>query len=175
MVIARTATYTAAYARAELVKMQVQRVLARSSQDRDFVRRLLIGVDRRWISEISVYGLDGAGACHVELFIRIDWDRNALHIAAGRDTVQVDAGWQDGVSTEIDLALQKFELVTRELGLRRVVHSRYAPGVDRARANRELGFRTANPVQWRSGFYGTTMSIPELDEVTVGVNLAGQG
>ncbi|MFB4299974.1 hypothetical protein [Actinomadura sp. NTSP31] len=175
MVIARTATYTATYARAELIKLQVQRVLARSSQDRDFIRRLLVGVDRRWISEISVYGLDGADACHVELFIRIDWDRNTMHMSAGRDMVQVDAGWDGGVSTEIDLALQKFELVTRELGLRKVVHSRYAPGVDRARVNRELGFRNADRVQWRSGFYGTTMSIPELDEVTVGVNLAGQG
>lgn len=175
MVIARTATYTATYARAELIKMQVERVLSRSSRDRDFVRRLLLGVDRRWIKEISVYGLDGDGACHVELFIKIDWERNAVHMSAGRDMVQVDAGWDGGVSTEIDLALQKFELVTRELGLRKVVHSRYAAGVDRSRANRELGFRNADPVQWRSGFYGTTMSIPELDEVTVGVNLAGQG
>lgn len=175
MAIARTVTYTAAYARTELIKLQIERVLARSTQDRDYVRRLLLGVDRRWIGEISVYGLDQTDACHAELFVKIDWSRNTLHMSAGRDTVQVDAGWQDGISTEIDLALQKFEVVTRELGLRKVIYSRYAPGVNRETANRELGFQSANPVQWRSGFFGTTMSIPELDEVTVGVNLAGLG
>ncbi|HXA62217.1 MAG TPA: hypothetical protein VNW94_23960 [Streptosporangiaceae bacterium] len=42
-------------------------------------------------------------------------------------------------------------------------------------ANRELGFVSARPVQWSGGFQGTTMSIPELDEITVGVYLAGQG
>lgn len=175
MVVARTATYTATYARAELIKLQVQRVLTRSTSDQDYIRRLLLGVEKGWIGEISVYGLDRTNACHAELFIKIDWSRNTLHMSAGRDTVHVDAGWKDGVSTEIDLALQKFELVTRELGLRKVVYSRYTSGVNRDRANRELGFRTADPIQWRSGFYGTTMSIPELDEVTVGINLAGQG
>ncbi|MEV4173409.1 hypothetical protein [Nonomuraea sp. NPDC049709] len=175
MAIARTATYTATYARGELIKLQVHRILARCSNDQVHIRNLLRGVERRWISEISIYGLDQFGTCHVELFVKIDWGRHMLHMSAGRDTVQVDAGWQDGVATEIDLALQKFELVTRELGLRKIVHSRYAYGVDRDMANRELGMSPANPVQWRSGFYGTTMSIPELDEVTAGINLAGNG
>ncbi|QXJ23314.1 hypothetical protein AGRA3207_004455 [Actinomadura graeca] len=175
MAIARTATYTKTYVRTELIEMQINRILARSTRDRDYARRLLLGIERRWISEISVYGLDEAGTCHAELFVKVDWNRNTLHMSAGRDTVQVDAGWEDGIATEVDLALQKFEMVTRELGLSKVVHSRYVPGVDRAMANRELGFRSADPVQWRSGFYGTTMSVPELDEVTVGINLAGDG
>jgi hypothetical protein len=174
MAIARTATYTATYARAELIKLQVERVLVRSSLDRSAVQSLLMGVERRWISEISVYGLDQTDTCHAELFVKIDWRRNKLHMSAGRDTVQLDAGWVDGISTEIDLALQRFELVTRELGLRKIVHCRYAVGVNGSMANRELGLIDADPVQWRSGFYGTTMSVPELDEFTVGVNLAGQ-
>lgn len=175
MAITRTATYTATYTRTELIKLQVERVLVRSAMAPESVRAVLKGVDQRWISEISVYGLDRNGECHAELFIKIDWSRNALHMSAGRDTVQVDAGWQGGISTEVDLALGKFELFIRELGLRKVVHTRYGPGVDRAMANRQLGFTPATPVRWRGGTFGTVMSIPELDEVTVGVNATGQG
>lgn len=172
MAITRTATYTATYTRTVLIKMQIERVLMRSGMNPRNMRSVLHGVDQRWISEISVYGLDGQGYCHTELFVRIDWNRNALHLAAGRDTVQIDAGWEDGISTEIDLALQKFETFCRDLRLTKKVTVRYAPGLDSHDINRRLGFSPAAPVQWRGGTIGTVMSIPELDEVTVGLNAA---
>lgn len=172
MAVAKTATYTKTYARAELLKMQVQRVLVRSGQNQKQITNLLRGIEYRWIHKISVYGMDANDECHAELFVKIDWSRNALHISAGRDTVQVDAGWEYGIATEIDLALQKFELAISELGLRKIIHFWYKPGVDREKANRELGFSPAKPVRWRNGSVGTKMSIPELDEMTVGINLA---
>jgi hypothetical protein len=174
MAITRTATYTATYARTELIKLQVERALVRSVMAPKSVRAVLWGVDQGWISEISVYGVDHNDECHAELFIKIDWSRNALHIAAGRDTIQLDAGWQGGISTEIDLALGKFEMFTRELGLRKIFRVRYSPGVDRDTINQKLGFRPGTPIRWHGGAVGTVMSIPELDEVTVGINVSGQ-
>jgi len=174
MAFARTATYTATYTRVELIKLQVQRVLARSIPDqRGYINKLLRGIDKRYISEISVYGLDRDEMCRAELFIEIDWKRNALHISAGREKVQVDSRWQEGIAVEVDLTLQKFEEVTRELGLHKIVYCRYGPGVNREKANRELGLQPADPVRWKSGFVGTKMSIPELDEFSIGINIAG--
>lgn len=173
MAITRTATTTATYARTELVKMQIERILRRSAVDRNTITRILLGVDNGWISELSIYGLDDSGWCHAELFIRIDWNRNALHISAGRDTVQIDAGWEGGIATEVDLALEKFDMFARRLGLRKTFHVRYTPGYDVDTINQRLGFSRARPVRWRDGTVGTVMSIPELDEVTVGINVAG--
>lgn len=174
MAIARTTTHTETYTRMELIKLQVERVLVRSAFSATDVAAIIRGVENRWITEISIYGLDADGDCHAELFVKIDWSRNALHMAAGRDTVHVeDTGWPDGVSTEIDLALRKFEMFAGELDLRRIFHVRYGAGTDRDETNRRLGFQRAKRVRWRDGTVGTVMSIPELDEVSVGINAAG--
>ncbi|WP_062212963.1 hypothetical protein [Streptomyces sp. NBRC 109706] len=172
MAITRTSTHTATYTRTELIKMQVERVLVRSRVTQKCTEAILRGLEMRWIAEVSIYGLDENDECHAELFIKVDWSRNALHISAGRDTVQIDDGWQDGISAEIDLSLKKFEEFVRQLGLRRVFRTRYAPGVDRDLTNRRLGFVRSSAVRWRDGTVGTAMSIPELDEVTVGINIA---
>lgn len=172
MAVTRTVTYTKTYARTELLKLQVQRVLTRSTQNKSTITNLLKAIEYRWLHEVSVYGMDGNDKCHAELFVRIDWSKNALHMSSGRDTVQVDAGWEGGVAAEIDSALQTFELVIKELGLRKYIQFRYTPDVDQDMANRKLGFSKAKPVQWRSGYVGTTMNIYEIDEMDVGVNLA---
>lgn len=173
MAITTTATFTSVFTRMELIKLQVERVLTRSGLPEASISKILQGVDERLISEISVYGLDDQGDCHAELIVKIDWARNTMHMTAGRDTVRVDVGWQGGISTEIDLALGKFELFVREIGLKKVVHTRYGPGVDREAANRRLGFRAVAPVRWRGGTIGTVMGVPELDEVSVGLNVTG--
>lgn len=167
MAISRTATYTATYPRMELIKLQIKRVLVRSGVDEGGVKSVLSGIEKRWISEVSVYVLDAGGDCYFELSIKVDWKRNEIHLSAGRDIVEVDSSWKNGISAEVDLSLGTFEKFVRERRLRKEVRVRYAPGVDRDKVNRILGFTPAAPVRWRGGTVGTAMSIPELDEVTV--------
>lgn len=173
MAITRTATRTNTYTRMVLIKLQVSRVLERTRIDESSTRKILLGIEKRWISEISVYGLDDIDICHIELYIRIDWDRNQIHVAAGRDSIDIDDRWHDGISIEVEQSLALFDDYSREMSLHNKFHVRYTPGTDRQTARSGLGFKGADPVKWRDGFTGTAMGIPELDEFTIGINMGG--
>lgn len=169
-VFTRTRTRTQTFTRAELIVVQVDRVLTRQRLPERYVDKILKGIRRRLIAEISIYGLDVHDACYAELFMRIDWARNQFHLAAGRDKVTIDSRWHDNLSIEADKSMELFEAFCHEFSLAVSCHARYAPGVDRDVANRELGFVRAEPVRWAGGLVGTAMSVPELDEFAVGVH-----
>jgi hypothetical protein len=171
MAIARTATYTTTYTRMELIKLQISRVLKRTRVDASSTSSILLGIENRWISEISIYGLDDTDICHVELYIKIDWYRNQVHIAAGRDSINIDDRWNDGISIELEQSLALFEDYSREMELHNIFHVRYPPRTDQQLVRSRLGFKSADPVKWQGGFKGTAMGIPELDEFTVGINM----
>jgi hypothetical protein len=171
MTITRTATYTATYTRQAIIELQVSRILARVNAARSTQDAIIRGVTNKWIAEISLYGMNGSSRCAAELFVKIDWQRNAIHMAAGKHSISLDSSWQSGVSVEVEKTLALFlEFVASE-HLSVKIYTRYAPGVDRAHANRVLGFITAQPVTWVGGSIGTAMTIPELDEFTIGLNL----
>lgn len=171
MAITRTATHTNAYTRMALIKLQVSRVLQRTRIDTSSTRQILLGIEKRWISEISVYGLDDKDVCHIELYIKIDWSRNEVHVAAGRDSIDIDDRWHDGISIEVEQSLTLFEDYSREMALHNIFHVRYSPGTDRQFVRTQLGFKGADPVKWQDGFRGTAMGIPELDEFTIGIKM----
>lgn len=173
MSFTRTSTATRTFTRIDLMRMQIQRVLMRCRVDEESTNKLLLAVTKKWIREISLYGLDGIGNCVGELFISIDWTKNQLHVAAGRNTVTIDERWKNDVSIEVEMALNLFEDLCRAERLSTIWHCRYREGVDGLLANTQLGFESATPVKWRGGYTGTGMSIPELDEFTVGVRIAG--
>lgn len=174
MAVVRTRTATKTFTRVSLMKMQIDRVLTRTRVSSDYIRRILMGVDHKWIAEISVYAIDGADACWCELFMQIDWSRNEIHVAAGRDEVTIDSRWTDDIAVEVEKALGLFEEYADEHDLRILVHTRYRSGVDREQANRKLGFVNADPVRWAGGMVGSAMTVPELDEFSVGINLVDQ-
>jgi hypothetical protein len=171
MAITRSATHTSAYTRMALIKLQVSRVLQRTRIDASSARKILLGIEKRWISEISVYGLDGKDVCHIELYMKIDWSRNEIHISAGRDSIDIDERWHDGISIEVEQSMALFEDYARELALHNIFRVRYSPGVDLQFVRNQLGFKGAEPVKWRDGFRGTAMGIPELDEFTIGIRM----
>jgi hypothetical protein len=173
MAITRTVTHTATYTRIALIKLQISRVLERSSISARVVAKVLEGIEQKWISEVSVYGLDQYGTCCVEIFMKIDWVRNQFHVSAGGDEVTIDKRWHGGISVEVEKAMALFEEVASAENLDTTVYVRYTPGIDVERARAELGFVAAEKVRWKDGVVGTAMSIPELDEFTVGIRLSG--
>jgi hypothetical protein len=174
MPITRTATYTATYTRLVLIELQISRILGRVRAAKSTQDSILKGVRNKWIGEIFLYGMNASGLCSAELYVRIDWERNKMHMAAGKDSIFLDPSWQGGVSLEVERTLALFlEFISSER-LNVSIQTRYAPRVDRAYANRVLGYKNANPVKWVGGAVGTAMTIPELDEFTIGLNLAQQ-
>jgi hypothetical protein len=171
MPITLTHTATRTFTRIDLMKLQIERVLYRCRIDETSTRQILAAIDQKWIAEISLYGMDTTGECHAELYMSIDWARNELHIAAGRNTVGVDDRWRDGIAIEVEKTLALFEDVCAERDLKVIFHTRYRSGVDSIAANEHLGFVAVNPVRWREGKVGSAMSVPELDEFTIGVRL----
>ena len=171
MAFTRTRTTTRTFARLSLIKMQVRRVLARARIKKDHSKRIVLGVDLRLIGRLMLYGVGADQRCFAELFIEIDWERNAIHMAAGREDVHVDDRWPQDTAIEVDEALRLFLEIVDAEGLKILCRTRYAPGVDRDTANQRLGFRPADPVQWAGGTVGSRFVIPELDEVAVGVNV----
>lgn len=171
MAITRTATASTTHTRMALIKLQVSRVLQRTRIEASSTRSILLGIENRWISEISVYGLDDKDVCHIELYIKIDWSRNEIHIATGRDTIDIDDRWNNGVSIEVEQSVALFEEYSRELNLHNIFHVRCSPGMDRQVVWNRLGFKDVSKVKWRDGFRGTAMGIPELDEFTIGINM----
>jgi hypothetical protein len=133
---------------------------------------IMKGINKKWIAEISLYGMNRQGLCAGELFVKIDWQRNAFQLAAGKDSIRLDQSWNDGVSVEVEKTLALFLDFLSAENLNIKCTTRYASGVDRAHANSVLGFSPGKKVTWVSGTVGTAMTIPELDEFTIGVNFS---
>lgn len=171
MAITRTRTVTKTFTRTDLIKLQVDIALNRVGIPAASIKRFLLGLEYRWIAEISVYALDSHGQCWSELFFRVDWERNQFHILAGRDSVAIDERWRNDTAVEVERTLNLFYEYAMEHRLNVICHSRYRPGVDRAHANRTLGMVDASPVTWLGGTIGSSMTVPEVDEFTVGINM----
>jgi len=133
---------------------------------------IMKGINKKWIAEISLYGMNGQGLCAGELYVKIDWQRNTFHLAAGKDSILLDQSWNDGVSVEVEKTLALFLDFLSAEGLTIKCTTRYATGVDRTYANSVLGFSRGQKVTWVSGTVGTAMTIPELDEFTIGVKFS---
>lgn len=174
MAVTRTTTVTKTFARVELIGLQIGIALRRAGVAESSARNVLQGASEKLIGEVSLYGLDSTKRCWAELFMKIDWRRHELHMTAGRTTVAIDAGWHDDLSVEVEMSERLFKDFCATHGLNVHLVIRYRPGVDRDAANRRLGFVRAAPVVWRGGAVGTAMSIPELDEFSVGVRLLDQ-
>jgi hypothetical protein len=103
--------------------------------------------------------------------MKIDWDRNELHVKTGRNNVVIDSRWRDDVAIEVDKTMTLFEEYCAGRDFEIVCYMRYASGVDRVHAHSVLGFVDTPDVTWAGPLAGTEMTIPEIDEFTIGINL----
>jgi hypothetical protein len=171
MAITRTRTATKTFTRVVLIKLQVDRILSRCDIDSDTIMKIFTGIDEKWIQDVHVYGLDSTGQCWAELHVKIDWERNQLHVTAGREQVSIDSRWRDDIAIEVEKTLGLFEEYCKDKSLRFNVHVRYRSGVNVAHANSRLGFVAAERVRWAGEYFGSAMSVPEIDEFSIGINL----
>jgi hypothetical protein len=103
--------------------------------------------------------------------MKIDWERNEIHVKAGRNNVVIDSRWRDDVAIEVDKTMTLFEEYCAGRDFEIGCYVWYASGVDAVYANSVLGLVDATDVTWAGPLAGTEMTIPEIDEFTIGINL----
>lgn len=175
MAFTRTATVTKTFSRIDLLKMQVTIALRRTRVAKTTISKIQMGMDRRWIEKIIIYGVDGTGKAWCGLTIRIDWARHQLHMAAGRTTVAIDERWEDDTAVELDETLRLFEDFVATRDLQPLIHVWYPSGLNHSQIRQDLGFVTANSVSWAGHHHGVTVGIPEIDEMTIGFDMVPPG
>lgn len=174
--MARTVTYTKSITctRIDVIKSQVKIALVRTTElsDSTIKNCILEGIERKWISEVSVYGLDSSNLCKAQLIMEIDWEHHDLQIANGKATVVITEDgrtWKDNTAAELREAIILFMDYAKANNLKAKCHTRYAPGVNREEANRVLGMVDAEPIKWGAQHNGfLDFYIPEIRELRVG-------
>lgn len=167
----QTTSTTRTFARLDLLKIQVMTALRRSGVSESVASKVRLGLDKRYIAIVDVYGVDSAGMAWCHLRLTIDWRAHKLHIEAGRTTVQIDGRWIDNTAVEIDETLRVFEayMASRPLTIKLFVE--YAEGVDRNRADAELGFVPGTRPNWAGEPVGDSYNVRDLDELSIGIEM----
>lgn len=171
MATTRTKTVTKTYARTDLLIMQVEIALRRTTDiDKTRLKEVFErGLREKMIGEIGIYGVDDQEYCHAQIKIEIDWKRHQFHIREGRGDVTIDSRWVEGTSIEIDVATRNFSKWVNDRNLRTFWYVTYVSGVDRSEANAMLGLRPADPVKWKGKMHSDSFQVDELDELGVGL------
>jgi hypothetical protein len=172
MAITRTTTYTVSYARVALLELQISAILELAGVVDSAKSAIREGIQNRWIENISLHWINSRNLVEVELSLNIDWGKYNLHLAAGRESVDISTRREpDAVS--LDGTIEMILDWARDRDLRVVPTIRYAVGTDVETANQILGLTPVAPVRWLSGAIGTVAPLPRLDEITAPIRLAG--
>ncbi len=174
--MAKTVTYakTKTYTRINLIKAQVEIALCRTTDlsMEIIMNSILAGIEKQWISQVNVYGLDRQNLCRAQLIMNIDWDKYNLQMSNGNATVVIAENprtWKDNTAIELNKAISLFNDYVRENSLKTKCYTSYAPGVNRAEANYILGMVNAESIRWKRKATGLLdFEIPEIKELRIG-------
>ncbi|HEY2092206.1 MAG TPA: hypothetical protein VGJ81_09970 [Thermoanaerobaculia bacterium] len=157
----------------QLLQLQIEIAIRRvGNVSERFQSAIKEGIERRWVGEISFYGLDSDSKCRAQLDLLIDWKTHDLEIANGRATVTIDGRWRDSTAIEVDAAVDLFNRYVHEMSLHSVCRVKYSSGVDHDLVNRTLGLVDAEPLRWaEGGNVDRSFKVPELKELRVGLRL----
>jgi hypothetical protein len=171
--VARTATATTTYARQRLLNLQFQIALRRAAAISDVTLRAFEkGLAERWIEKAVICGLREDNACVCSLNLVVDWDEHDVQLTRGNVRVSVDERWVSETAVEVDACVRLFNSLVNESSLAVKVFAYYRKGVDASRANRELGFKTAEPIKWAAQPDSREYVIGELPELAVTISVA---
>lgn len=172
----RTATLTFASTRILFLKAQVRIALRRSMNNIDestLVRVFDAGIEKRYIGQVDIYGLDSSELCRAQLKIVIDWDRHQVHIREGRETIAVPEKWMDIGAIEVDEMTKLFREFVDDTGLKTIWQITWANGVDVDSARQDLGTVSATRPTWRGKPEGINSTVSLADEMNIGCYFSG--
>jgi len=168
----RTRTWTKTFTRTQALAFNINYVVRSTTGDTRFEELLNKGiVENQWINLIEVDGLDRNGNIHAQIVMTIDWDQHRLHITAHENVIEFDENLPEG--ERLDFAIGKivqfFNRIVREEKLKPSWVLHYIPGIDEARAHKELDTIPSEPLKWATGEVVHVQKIyPEkLDEFSI--------
>ncbi len=140
------------------------------------MRRILRGVDQRWLTGVGVYVCNASGLRVLEAEIQINWQLHS-DLTLLTPVVRSDLpGWQEGAAPEVQVIGRRFGTRARDLGLAPHYWVRFPYEARRDRSEyerrcRELGVSSEmNTVpRWQSEPSARTYDLLDLVEVNVGL------
>ncbi len=172
----RSVTSTVTTTRLGFLKTQVRIALRRSMHyiaEETLQRVFDLGLSRKYIGQIDVFGLDYAGLCRAQLKIKIDWNKHQIYIQEGRDMITVPESWMDIGAIEVDEMTRLFREFVDDEELSTIWQIYWADGVNAEKARQELGTVHATAPTWRGRPNGITSSVSLADEMCIGCYFAG--
>jgi hypothetical protein len=162
------------FARMGLLKMQIRIALRRTVNITEkSIEAIELGLENKWISQASIYGMDGNNLCRAQLDLAIDWNEYDVHMSKGKATVSIDGSWENNTAVEVDEAAALFNKYVRLNKLSTTWAVFYPPGLNEDEINRRLGFVTIKPIKWAGTGISHQSQIPELPELRVGLRFLG--
>lgn len=164
-----TQTSTKTFARLELIKTQVRIAFRRSTNiSKEQLNKLVdIGIDRHWLKQIKIYGIDDQGLCQAQLVLDINWNKHKSQLSMGKAKIIIDNRWAEDTAIELDESINLFNKYVNEYSLTTTNRFSLSEGEDHDIICKELNLVSAEPIKFTNKS-GNSFNIPELQEVCVG-------
>jgi CspA family cold shock protein len=172
----RTQTWTNTYTRVQVLAFQINYVVRATTGDTSFEDIAETGIiQNQWIEVVDIYGLDRNGDIHAHVVMRIDWERHRFHIKADRNAIHIDENLPEGERLDflIGNIVKAFNKRVEEEDLTTKMTFQYVAGVNRTRANRQIGAVDTTAPKWAKGVptHVKKHDPEKLDEFSIGFTL----
>jgi hypothetical protein len=173
--MATTQTYARATTstRIDLLQTQIRVALRRCTNITQVqLYSVGLGIEKKWIREVVIYGLNAQQLCRAQISLEIDWHAHEVHLSQGRAVVATDSSWEDNACIEVQEAVGLFNRFVSANQLATKWQVNYALGLDGNEINQQLGFSRAEAVKWTNSPKMQSFVAPELSELKVGCYLS---
>ncbi len=168
--MAKASANSVSVARTMLLKMQVRRILSHADMNTSTIEKYLSGIDRQLIDSMHI-GWKVGDRYYFQVSFRIDWVAHRAFVSEGASDVAMGPGWNDGISVEVDGALQLFsEYPTMTVRSLESAHGLHSDSLSFEVLCAKLGLTPGPSVRWASGTPASdSFRIPGLPEASVRV------
>ena len=126
------------------------------------------GLEKKYIKQIDIYGLEKSGLCRAQLKIKIDWQKHQIHISEGRHMVKIPEKWLDNGAIEVDEMTKLFREFVESENLETTWQFTFSNDVDIEKARKELGTSPATAPSWKGRIVGQSFEVSGADEMKIG-------
>lgn len=175
--MAVTNTYTTTRTRIDLIQVQIRIALRQTANPSTYALNAIEkGIENQWISKVNVYAFDSGKLCRGQLIFEIDWDAHNSFVSSGKAKISLDSRYwteDQNLAVEVEAAVRLFNKFVDRNRFDAKWSVNYSPSVNEDYVDRELGFQTADPINWATDNRSSSnYTLQELSEFQVGIYLS---